>query len=103
MRREYHDTHSAHYEARQRQARARASAEPLKRSYERIVAGEEAFPDELVAEPVAADAAETEVVEAAPVEARKQTPEELEREVDQTLAWRTGSGETKYGSLKKPE
>lgn len=104
MRRQHHDTNAAHRKEQPHyQPRTRANVEPIKRAYERIVAGEVIFPDELIDEPALADTTEPEVAAEIPVEPRHQTAAELEREVDQTLAWRTGSGETKYGSLKKPE
>jgi hypothetical protein len=99
MRRESHDSHAAHRDAQRKEAQEFAHEEPLKRSYERVVNGEEA-PDEMTGEVLPAEQPAPGVAESPHASDAPQSPADVDAEVAQELAAISGSSPAKYGSLK---
>ncbi len=99
MRREAQDSHAAHRDAQHKQAQQYAHEEPLKRSYERVVSGDEAI-DDAADDALPPDELTAESSQPAPVAAAPRSAAAIDAEVAQDLAASTGSSPAKYGSLK---
>ncbi|HEY4321529.1 MAG TPA: hypothetical protein VGM77_10165 [Gemmatimonadales bacterium] len=104
MRREQHDSHAAHKDEQHKETHVHADSEPRSRAFERNVEGVSKFSDDATVDPADADLAMPPATrDPTPVREAIETQEGADREVDQELAWVSGSSEAKYNSLKKED
>lgn len=104
MRREQPDSHAAHKDEQHKQPQVHADDEARSRAFERNAEGVSKFSDDAIVDPADADlAAVPATPNPTPVRAAIETQESVDRDVDQELAWISGSTDAKYNSLKKED